>query len=223
MRSYSAPDLAYLQSRNGYVTRNLLWLRPRDRDSGDRVGMGFWTGEEDATFSIDGDDRLYQGGGALLGIDPIVMQAGLSLRMQRVTLSPLHDGVALALRGYDAWRAPAEIHRAFFDPLSRDLIAPPHQMWRGVVDSAPIQTPAIGGKANVEMTLSSAAEGLTHGLTATRSDAVQRQRSGDRFYQYKDLAGSVSVSWGEARAVAPTPIQAAVKKAHRKVFDGQKR
>jgi hypothetical protein len=200
MRSYTAPELSYLQTREGWVTRGLLWIKVRDPASGLRVGMGFWTGEENASFTIGGENRLYIGGGALQSIDPIVMQAGLVVRMQRVTLSPLFDEVNLLLRGMDAWRAPAEIHRAFFNPTTNALIATPKRLWKGVIDKAPIQTPPIGGESRAEITLSSAAESLTHGLTLTRSDAVQSQRGGDRFYRYKDVTGTVNTAWGEKTA-----------------------
>jgi hypothetical protein len=200
MRSYTAPELAYLQSRAGYLARSLLWVQPRDRTSGLRVALGFWNGEEDRSFTVGGESRVYLGGGALLSVDPIVMMTGVVVRMQRVTLSPLFPEVAELLRGYDAWRAPTEIHRALFDPASGNLIADPKRVWKGVIDHAPIQTPAIGGESVVEVTLASAAESLTHGLTLTRSDATQSQRSGDRFYRYKDLTGSISTSWGEKRS-----------------------
>lgn len=200
MRSYTAPELAYLQSREGYRVQLLVWVEPRDTSTGNRVAVGFWTGEESASFTINGTVRTYVGGGALQSIDPIVMQIGLVVRMQRFTLSPLFDEVAQLLRGYDAWRAPVQIHRAMFNPLTNALIAEPRRIWKGMIDSAPIQTPAIGGESSVEVALTSAAETLTHGLTLTRSDAIQSQRGGDRFYRYKDVSGLVTVSWGETRA-----------------------
>lgn len=205
MRSYSAPELAALQTRSGYVARALFWIQVRDRSTNARVGFGFWMGEDDRSFTIGSETRSYLGGGGLVGIDPIVMQAGLTVRMQRVTLSPLAPEVNTMLRGYDAWRAPAEIHRAFFNPDSGGLIANPKRLWKGVVDGAPIQTPAIGGESNVVITLASALESLTHGLTLTRSDAIQRQRGDDRFYRYKDMTGSVSTSWGEKRSTGAPP------------------
>ena len=200
MRDYSAPELSYLQSREGFRAQLLVWVQPRDRATGNRVALGFWTGEEDASFTIKGVSRPYIGGGALANVDPIVMRAGLEVRSQRIVLAPLFDAVALLLRGYDAFRAPIQIHRALFNPQSNALIAEPRLFWKGLIDSAPIQTPAIGGESSVEVSLSSAAEALTHGLTLTRSDAVQSQRGGDRFYRYKDVSGAVSVSWGENRA-----------------------
>jgi len=202
MRSYSASELTYLQSRTSYLVRGLVLVQPRDRATGNRVYSGFWTGEDDRDFNINGTMRSFVGGGGLRSLDAIVMQTGLTVRMQRVTLSPLLADVAQLLRGYDAWRAPTQIFRAFFDPLTGDAIATPRSIWKGVIDRSPIQTPAIGGEANVDLTLSSASETLTRGLTLTRSDATQSQRGGDRFYRYKDISGSVSVAWGEIKAAA---------------------
>ena len=199
MRSYSAPVLSYLQSRDGYLTRSLLWVRARNRGTGAEETIGLWTGEETRSFTIGGIARTYYGAGAMLAIERIVMQTGLTVRMQRLTLSPLAPEVAQLLRGYDAGLAPAEIHRALFDPMTGDLIAEPHQVWQGVIDAAPIHTAEIGATSTVEVTLASAARALTKGLTITKSDAVQRLRGGDRFRRYGDVTGQVKVAWGEKR------------------------
>jgi hypothetical protein len=203
MRSYTPAELTYLQSRNGHMMRGLLYVRPRDRATGLRVDMCFWTGEEDRTFTVNGVARTFVGGGAMKSIDPIVMQTGLVVRMQRVILAPLFAEVAQFLRGHDAFRAPAELYRAFFDPQSGNLIDNPRRVWKGLVGKAPMPTPAIGGESTVELTLSSAAEALTQGLTLTRSDAVQSQRGGDRFYRYKGV--QATAAWGELRAIGPAP------------------
>ena len=102
-------------------------------------------------------------GRALLGLDQIVMQTGLTVRMQRVSLAPIAAEVAQMLRGYDAGLAPAEIHRALFDPMSGDLIAEPKRLWKGVIDTAPIHTAEIGGQSTVDVALASAARALTRG------------------------------------------------------------
>lgn len=200
MRQYTAQEIAYLQNRKGFLCRSLIWVQPRDRATGLRVNMYFWSGEEDRSFVIAGSTRVYKGGGGLKSVDPIVMQAGLVVRMQRVILAPLFAEVALLLRGYDTFRAPVQIHRAMFDPETGNLIADPRRVWKGLTNRAPIQTPAIGGESKAELTLSIASESLTHGLTLTRSDEGQRQRGGDRFYRYKDVTGQVACSWGETRA-----------------------
>ncbi len=199
MRSFTAPEIAYLQNRTGYKVQVLVWVQPRNPATGLRVGMGFWTGEQDATFTIAGSPRAYTGGGRLVSIDPIVMEAGLTVRMQRITMQPLFAEVAQFLRGYNAWRAPVEIHRAFFNTETDALIAAPHRVWRGVLDEAPIQTPQIGGEAVAELTLASATEALTHGSTLTSSDAVQSLRAGDRMMRYVGVTGQVDVFWGTKR------------------------
>lgn len=199
MRAYSPAELSYLQSRNGYKVCGLLWVRPRDPATGLRVGMGFWTGEQDASFTIDAVVRSYVGGGRLVSLDAIVMEAGLTVRMQHVNMQPLFAEVAQLLRGLNAWRAPVEIHRALFNPETNVLIATPHRPWRGVLDEAPIRTPEVGGEATVELTLASATEALTRGLTLTRSDAVQSLRGNDRFLRYIGVTGTVDVFWGAKR------------------------
>lgn len=196
MRDYSATELSYLQNRTGYKNQILLWVQPRDMVSDARIGMGFWTGDQDASFVIDGQARTYQGYGSLGAVDPIVMQSELVVRYQRLTLSPLHPGVASFLRGHDPFRAPAELHRASFDPVTDALIADPRRLWKGLVFQSPIATPPIGGEATSDISLASAAESLTHGMTTTRSDAAQKQRGGDRMFKYKDIKGTALYSWG---------------------------
>ena len=199
MRSFDPAELSYLQGRNGIKAHALLWVEVRNRSTGARAGVGLWTGEEDRDFVVDGVARTYGGAGAILGLDTIVMQVGLTVRMQRLTLSPLAPAVVAILREYDAGMAPAQIHRAMFDPLTGNLIAPPRRIWKGLVDSAPIKTAELGGQSNVPVVLSSSARALTVGLSLTKSDAVQQLRGGDRIRRYKGTTGRVPVAWGEAR------------------------
>lgn len=199
MRSFDSTELTYLQSRNGFKAHALLWVEVRNRATGLRVGVGLWTGEEDRDFIIDGGTRTYGGAGAILGLDAIVMQTGLTVRMQRLNLSPLAPEVIAMIRDYDAGLAPAQIHRAMFDPATGNLIAAPRRIWKGVVDSAQIHTAELGGESNVPLVLSSTAQSLTKGLSLTKSDAVQQLRGGDRMRRYKGSTGKASVSWGEAR------------------------
>lgn len=199
MRSYDPTELAYLQSRSGVSTAALVWVTARNRTSGTAETLGLWTGSEDRDFVIGGSTRTYFGAGAVLGIDAIVMQTGLVVRMQRVTLSTFSAAVQQLILGYDAALAPCEIHRALFDPETGNLIAAPRRVWKGNLDKAPMPVAAIGSSAGAEVQLASAARSLTRGLTLTKSDASQSLRGGDRFRRYQDVTGKVSVSWGEKR------------------------
>jgi hypothetical protein len=196
MFSYSAPEIAYLQNRQGFDNHVLLWCEPRHLTTNAVVPMGFWTGEQDATFTIAGSPRLYQGGGAIPAIEPIVMEAGLVVRNQNLTLSELHPGVALMLRGHNCFRAPVQMHIAMFSPLTGDLIAEPRRRWAGFLHDFTIQTPAVGGESTAPVSLTSAADRLTQGLTATRSDATQRLRSNDAGRRHKNVTGTARYSWG---------------------------
>jgi hypothetical protein len=199
MRSFDPTELSYLQNRTGIKAHALLWVLVRNRSTGTRVGVGLWTGEEDRDFLIDGYTRTYGGAGAVLGLDSIVMQAGLTVRMQRMTLSPLAPEAVAMIREYDAGLAPAEIHRAMFDPGTGNLIAPCRRIWKGVVDSAPVTTAELGGQSNIDLVLASAAQALTVGSSLTKSDATQQLRGGDRMRRYKSTTGKVPVAWGEVR------------------------
>lgn len=199
MRTISGTLLAYLQSREGYEAKSLLWITARNRTTGAAETYGLWTGSYDATFTIAGVSRSYIGGGGLLPIEAIVMRAGLEVRQLRIDLNPLHPTVALMLRGSDAGLAKAEVHRAFFDPLSGNLIEEPQRVWKGWVDGAPIHTPEAGGEATAELTLVSAARALTRKSSLVKSDSVQSQRGGDRMRKYQDVSGAVSVWWGSKR------------------------
>lgn len=196
MYSFTTPELTYLQNRTGYNNHILLWIEPRDYATNATVPFGFWTGDQDATFTIDGSPRSYQGAGAIMGMDDFRFDARLTIRNQRLTLNPLHPGVALCLRGHNAFRAPVQIHRAMFDTVTGALVATPHRRWKGFLHTAPISTPAIGGQAAVTMSLTSVVDVLTKGLTANRSDISQQARGGDRGFRYKDAGGKYS--WGAA-------------------------
>ena len=207
MRTLSGPLLTYLQSREGYEAKSLLWVSARNRTTGAVETYGLWTGDYDAIFTIGGVSRTYVAGGGLKPVEAIVMRAGLEVRQLRIALNPLHPTVALMLRGSDAGLAAAQLHRAFFDPMSGNLIEEPQRVWKGWVDGAPIHTPEVGGEATAELTLVSAARALTRNSSLVKSDAVQRQRGGDRMRRFQDVSGAVSVWWGSKRTspVVSTP------------------
>lgn len=199
MKIFSPAVLAYLGRRDGMVAKSLMWVIGRNRSSGAPEPVGVWTGDQDMEFTIRGTVRAYAGEGALHPMDPIVQRAGTDVRLLRVLLNPLDPTVTRLVRVLDVGQAPAEIHRAFFDPLTGDLIEEPQRVWKGFVDQGPITTPQIGNQALIEMTLASSARALHRGLTLTKSDVVQRLRGGDEIRQYGDVSGKVKTYWGSKR------------------------
>lgn len=200
MRSFDAAELTQLQARAGLRARLLVWISARDRMTGAIVPAGFWTGDQDQSFTVGGGSRLYVGAGGLLGMDDLTVETGLSVRSFSVWLATAAPEVITAIRGYDTRLAPVEIHRVLTDPLSHQIVAHPHRIFKGFVDGAPLVTPDVAGDGGrVTLRLASAALELTRGLTGKWSDESMKARGGDRLFRYADVSGKVPVYWGEKR------------------------
>lgn len=205
MRVYTASELTYLQNREGYVAKALLWFSARNRSTGAIETMGLWTGDDDMIFNIGGEARTYLGAGNIVALDPIVMQIGLIVRTQRLQLPSFPEAIQQLILGYDLGLAPAEIHRAMFYPDTGAMVADPKRVWKGFVDRAPLPTPALDGEAPAEIILTSAARQLTRGLTLTYSNQIQRLRGDDRLLRYSSVAGVVRTPWGATMPQEPAP------------------
>lgn len=197
MRSFDAPTLAQFQNRTALVARILIWAVARNRSTGLDESLGLWTGAQDASFTIGGTPRTYAGAGSIMEIAPIVAQAGIAVRMQRFSLSPLSPAVAALIRTYDARFAKIEIHRALFDPVTNQLVSEPHRLFKGIIDEVALPIDPKSGEVRCDVTVASSARYLTRTLPLKRSDATQQRRSGDRFLRYVDVSGEVDVYWGE--------------------------
>lgn len=195
MRNYDGATTAYL-SGPGMHARVLVWIEARDPADNSLAAIGFWNGDDHQEFTIGGETRLYYGAGGLMQVPAITYGDGLAVRSHSFGLAITSDEVAQALRGYDVRFAPVEVHRAFFDLDTGNLIAPPHRVLNGSVDEVSIPTPEIGGQAMATISVVSSALDLTRTQPVFRSDADQSRRSGDRFLKY--AAAKAKTSWGEA-------------------------
>lgn len=199
MRTLGSSTLAHLQSRDGLASYALVWVEARNRITGLVETLGLWTGAQDRSFTIETEPRFYFGAGGLVGVPPIAMQVGLAVRMQTLQLAPVSAEVIQLIRGYDARHAPVEIHAAFLHPVTRALIEEPTRLFKGYIDALSIAEGATDGESSCEVTVASAARGLTRTLPLRRSDEVQKRKGGDRFRRYADVSGSVDVWWGQKR------------------------
>lgn len=195
-RTYGTATAAAFAARR-ISARGLLWITARDWTTGTSHSIGLWDGDDDLTFTIGGVDRVYYGAGGIVGIDAIVMTAGLNVQMQGVTLSAIQPAAEQAIRGYDIRLAPIEIHRALFDTETGNLLEEPHQMFTGWCDALPLTRSAVGGSFTGKMTIASTARALTRNVVTKRSDAAMRARSStDAFCQYASVSGTVPYYWG---------------------------
>lgn len=216
MRTFDAPTLAQFQNREAIVARILIWAVARNRTTGLPEALGLWTGAEDRSFTIAGDARTYHGAGAVMEVAPLVAESGLTVRMQRLVLSPISEAVATLIRTYDARFAAIEIHRALFDPVTTALVAEPHRVFKGIIDEVELPIDPDSGETRCEVTVASSARYLTRTLTLKRSDESQRLRSDDRFLRYADVSGEVDIYWGEKRPAAEKPAASPTNTARRR-------
>lgn len=206
MRTLDPSISAELAARDGIRARLLVWIEARDRVTGAATPGGFWTGDDHQDFVIGGATRSYWGAGGLLTTPVLQMEAGLKVRTHRLTFSPLAPEVQQVMRGYEPRGAPAELHVAWFNKLTGDLIAAPERVFKGFVSSVRITDAKVGDASTVEVGLVSAAQYLTRTLALKKSDETLRARApADGFRRYTTVTGAVTTVWGEAKAAAPTP------------------
>lgn len=202
MRNYDVAEILHLQGSDTVCPRLLLWLQPKSRITGLVSPMGFWNGDDDASFDVGAEIRPYAAH-SLLAMDDLTVETGLQVRTISVWMATASATIRDLIPLYDLRLARAEIHRVLLDPLSMQPIARPHRIWKGWVDGAPYVRPALGQEGGqLTLTIASAAMALTRTLTGKYSDASMRLRGGgvDRLFRYSDVSGKVPVYWGEARA-----------------------
>lgn len=204
MKSLSPLITDYLGTRQGYDARAMFWITARNRATNALESLGLWQGDDHQTIRVDSENRLYYGAGGLVAIDPIRSGVGLDVQMQSVTLSAIPDETMALLRNYDSRFAPVEMHRAYLDPISGDLIGL-ERIFKGEVDEISVTVPADGGESEVRITCASAAVFLTKPLANSKSDEEMRRRSAnDEFRKYAAIAGEISVWWGTGKYAPPT-------------------
>ena len=207
MSAYDSDTITALQ-KGGLILRDMLWIRGSD-NLGNPQTWGFWAGEDNVTVTVvkatdpaSTESRAYVGGGSLLpdGVDPIVYQLGLVAQTINVKLSQIHASVQDMVRGADIRLAEAELHRALFDVATGLIVSTPFPRFYGIIEGAPINTPAVGGDGSITLAITSVSIDLTRTNPALKSDEATKLRSGDRFRQYSGVTGQYTVDWGEARS-----------------------
>lgn len=201
MRSY---DVAFQAALTGALDTGVrpawfLWVIAKDRSTGADEPVGLWSGDEPVSVTValpDGStaSRAYFGQVGM-AVDSIPLGVGLEDRPVTVTLSQIADPVQDMLRVLDARHAYCELHAGLFDGGA--LVSAPQLEFVGIVDEAPINTPAAGGEGSVALSIRD--EMLTQ-LSAINpaksSDAHQRRRqAGDTFSVYSGVIGDRELQW----------------------------
>jgi len=197
MLTIDPAELAALEARAGVVSRTLIWIVAKERDTGNPVTMGLWSGQDARVFSIGGENRTYRGP-ALLELPQIEGGVGLEVRYLDIPIPPMTDEARAILRQYDPRLARVEIHQANFSIETNNLLAEPRRLFKGRLNESPINTAEMGGGSSAVLKVASAARSLTRALFKYFSDADQRARNpDDAFLQHVSTTGLKQVFWGE--------------------------
>ena len=186
----SLPDI----DRTDLYIRNLIWVLARDRDTAELRPRGFWDGDEDATFEIEGEQRLFSGAGTVLKVPHLKSRTGVVVQTQKATLSALAPEVRDMVHGLDIRLAQVRLYWARFDPVKGGLMSI-HRVFKGTIDGAPERLGAAGQESSVELSMVSKARLLTKKAHILKSNASQSKRDGDAFFRHADWAGRVKVRW----------------------------
>lgn len=171
-----------------------VWIKARNRITGQYEQLGLWSGIESITVPIDGSNRTYSGAGGLLNIDAITYASGTNIQQQSLRLTVLDPSVYTVVRTYEPKYAPAQVHLGLIDPATESFIGTV-KVFDGFVDNI-TETESLTG-SECEVTLVSSMRIGSKPLYLKQSDTYQRKRlATDTGRQYSSIAGEIKVWWG---------------------------
>lgn len=204
MRAFSSAIQNYLNDGRAIVAHQLVYFWAVNRTTQLTETIGFWTGIEDVTLTVDGQSRSYIGRGVFQGTEPIVRASGLDVRRLQMQIAAPSAEAEDLVKGYNLRFAPAQVHTAFFDAETRALVDAPVRDFKGVIDQVEFPTVAPGEMSYAQIELVSETRALTRVLAGKKSHQTHKANGGDGFRKYGDVSGSIPTPWGELRAAAPS-------------------
>lgn len=192
---------------SGIVPRRFLYVRAKDRETGEPAEIGLWTGDDDVSVTVrDGQTgslvvRTYYGMGTTLKIPEISMVSDLTIQTVACEISQIDAVTEQLVRGYDVRLAKCDIHEGLLSTETRQLVDNPEIAFLGECDGSDGETPAAGGEGKFTLEIvSDAIRMLTRTNPRKRSYEGQKRRSGDDFGLYSNAVAAWKVAWGEVAA-----------------------
>ncbi len=200
MRTYDAASAAYLATRPDLIVHYLYTITAENLTTELSETLRICTYEQDLTVTIEGTPRTFIGAPALRP-QPFQAGPGLDVRFHEIHLAGASPLIENLVKGYNTAFAPVEIHRAFFDPGSHQLVSEPHKRFQGTIDSIDFPDDAApGSDAVCVVYVAGASRALTRTLGRKKSLETDRRTGVDDIRKYADVSGSVPVFWGTKRA-----------------------
>lgn len=203
---YDVPTITALAS-GAVVMRDILTVKGKTL-GGSAAEFVYWTGEVNVAINVvpAGEttpvSRNAVGGGTLLDVPSIVDAIGVEARSITFGLDHISDaagGPMDMVFGHNVRVARVEMHRAFFDPATWNLVSTPVLMFSGRVDGAAVDDAAAGGEGGLSLEAVGSAIDLTKTNPAMQSDEQQKRRAGDRFRRWGDSASTIETWWGRTK------------------------
>ncbi len=188
---------------NGIVPRDFVWIRARNRETGEFENIGLWNGKVPVTVQVvrPGDGvvitRTYQGVGNLMQVPPIPMGIKLEVRTVSVAFSNLTPEILNAVLAYNVKDQSIQIHRGLLDPATMNLVDPAICRLDGVINKAPYRRAKSGAEGKIVLACQSHARTLDRGNPAKLSDEFFKRR-GARM-PYLDVVPKIT--WGQKDVV----------------------
>lgn len=204
---YDIETIAALES-GAVVMREILRVRGKTL-GGSAAEFVYWTGEDNIAVNVlpPGETTPVSvnavGGGTLLDIPAIVDAIGVEARSITIGLDHISSSAGSPMDmvyGSNIRVARVDLHRAFFDPATWNLVSTPVLMFSGRVDGASVDDAAAGGEGGLSLDIIGSAIDLTKTNPAMESDEQQRRRDGDRFRRWSDSAATVETWWGQVKS-----------------------
>lgn len=188
---------------HGIVPRRLVYFYAKERDTGNPVELGVWTGDEDMSIEVISGttgsvvSRSYYGALNLV-VPEIPRVSDMTIQSVTISMSQIADITQALVRGYDLRLGKVEIHDLLLDPASRLPVAPAEIAFLGEIDAAPINTPAAGEEGDISITIvSDAISMLARTNPQKTSYEGQKRRSNDQWGKYKSTVAAWTVPWGQ--------------------------
>lgn len=187
-----------LDKHNGLVVKPLVWMTAKHIASGAIQSVGFWYGDSDQTFTINGQSRGYYGFPALMKFEDMQQQTGLYVKQYKFTMANLTEEIQTLLLAYQLRGAPIEIHQAFFSPDTNNLLANPTRMFKGWINKAQPSSAGVNGRSELSISCVGNSRTLTKLLPQRKSHETQKLRNGgDLFFRDVAVTGTITTPWGD--------------------------
>lgn len=197
---------ALLNARErGLVTRSLVYVTAKDRNTGLPVSLGLWNGGEDIDIDvIDGESGAVVTRPYLCGVNLEVPEiprvSDMTIQTVDVRFSQIAPAIQQLVRGWDARLAPVEVHQLLLDPQTGQAVAPAEVTFLGIVDGQPVETPAAGNEGAITLKLISAAISMLERTNPLKSSYEgQRRRQDDQWGRYSGVVPLWDFQWGKEK------------------------